>query len=183
MTIFIAGIHGTGKTYLCQSYASNNEITHKSSSDIIRGEKLNTNWSKDKRTESLDENQIALRDGVKKIIATGSKLLLDGHFTLINSRAEITPLHHETFRNLGISAVILIEANEGTISKRIQERDSERPAVNIKDFTNTERDHAKHVCKLLSLPLKILHEPTKEEFFEAVNEIIKNQENKNGINP
>ncbi|OLU12789.1 hypothetical protein BVH01_20650 [Pseudomonas sp. PA1(2017)] len=92
MTVFVAGVHGVGKSYLCQQYALEYGVLHESSSGLIRQELSLAQWSADKKVKNVDANQLALRSAVNRINHQGLSLLLDGHFVLISSGSELIRL-------------------------------------------------------------------------------------------
>lgn len=172
MTVFVAGVHGVGKTYLCQQYARKNGVIHESASGLILKEKARADWSLDKKAAEINDNQIALTRGVQKILKLGVPLLLDGHFVLIDARGDLVSLAIDVFSGLGLSGVILIEAREQLIIDRIAERDSAKSAVDVRRFLELERAHAQFVCDSLSLPLHILHEPEIMDFSDSIGKVL-----------
>lgn len=172
MTIFIAGVHGVGKSYLCQKYAVEYGVVHESASELIRKERALADWTNDKKVASIDDNQIALKSAVMRINEVENTLLLDGHFVLINSQSDFVALESNVFDGLGLTGVILIEAETNLIASRLAARDSEKSAVNLIKFIRMERDTARAVCTSLSVPLIILHEPSFKEFSDAVRNLV-----------
>ena len=85
MNIFVAGIHGVGKTYLASHAASGSGMTHTSASKLIKEERGQATWSADKRVAEVDANQQALAKAIRRHNELGIKLLLDGHFVLLNN--------------------------------------------------------------------------------------------------
>lgn len=169
MTVFVAGVHGVGKSYLCQHYASAFPVVHESASRLIRKEHAQANWSADKKVVDIDDNQVALCNAVQRITSEGASLLLDGHFVLINQISEFVPLGAVVFADLDLSGVVLLEAGPALIASRLSGRDSSKSAVDINLFLQAERAHAKAVCDALGIPLHILHEPDSEVFAQVVS--------------
>lgn len=108
MTVFVAGIHGVGKSFLCKQYVNDSSVVYESASGLIRKERARVNWSIDKKVAHIDDNQIALRAAVNRIITAGQSLLLDGHFVLINERSEFVALDSSVFQDIGITGVVLL---------------------------------------------------------------------------
>lgn len=172
MTVFVAGVHGVGKTFLCQQFAEDFPVLHESASGLIRKERALTDWSIDKRVVDVDDNQAALSRAVQRINSQGRLLLLDGHFVLINEKAEFVNLELPVFESLYLHGVVLLEANPQTIVKRLVERDASKSAVDIKSFIEAERNNAKFICDKLRIPLEILFEPDYEIFSQAVSALF-----------
>lgn len=173
MTVFVAGVHGVGKSYLCQQYALEHGVLHESASGLIRQELSLAQWSADKKVQNVDANQQALRSAVNRLNDEGLSLLLDGHFVLINSGSELIRLDSSVFDGLSLTGVILIEAAPELISSRLAERDSQKSAVDVPTFMDAENSQAQSVCRSLGIPLKILSSPTHEEFSSVVSEFFK----------
>lgn len=173
MTVFVAGVHGVGKSYLCEKYAQVCDVLHESASSLIRKEKSQLNWSADKKVADVDDNQIALVSAVRRISEQGRALLLDGHFVLIDPNSEFIRLPSSVFKDLAITGVVLIEGSPEAISSRLQNRDSTQSAVDIAKFVEAEREQAKLVCKEISASLHILHAPSEESFTETVSSLFK----------
>jgi len=170
MNIFVAGIHGVGKTYLSSQLPAGSGLKHTSASKLIKEERELPEWSSNKRVSNVDENQVALAAAVSRYNASGSALLLDGHFVLLSSDGEFLPLGANVFRSLNLTAILLIEADPDEIARRIADRDGlQRDAGWLTSFMAKERAQAEAVCFELDLPLRILSSPNYGEFAGAVD--------------
>jgi adenylate kinase len=169
MTVFVAGVHGVGKSYLCQQYEGVFTAIHESASGLIRKERALVDWSVDKKVSDIDSNQAALCRAVERICSAGKNLLLDGHFVLIGERAEFLPIDVSVFESLSISGVVLIEAEPALILSRLAARDLSKSVVDVSLFVQAERLHARAVCDRLDIPLYVLHEPDFGEFSQVVS--------------
>lgn len=169
MNVFVAGIHGVGKTYLAAQLPTHVGLVHTSASKLIREERAMPNWGTDKRVSDIDANQIALAAAVKRYNDAGTRLLLDGHFVLLNAQGNFSRLGTDVFRPLNLDGVVLIEADPQIVAARIRERDGREPDIErIREFIATERTQAQLVCGELGIPLRILDAPSLEMFVEAV---------------
>lgn len=170
MNIFVAGIHGVGKTYLASRLPSDVDLTHTSASNLIREERALPSWGQDKRVANIDDNQVALAAAVSRRNAQGSRLLLDGHFVLLDESSRFVRLGPEVFRSLNLKAVILVEAPVEVIAQRLLGRDgAHREPTFLLEFADCERTQARAVCTELALPLHILVSPTDEAFASAIH--------------
>lgn len=169
MNIFVAGIHGVGKTYLVSRLPAGSGLLHTSASKLIKEELALPDWNADKRVVDVDKNQVALTKAVARHNANGVALLLDGHFVLLNTAGEFVPLRSEIFKRLNLSAVLLIEADPKVVEIRVQNRDNlRRDSEWITTFMRKERAQAEVVCHELGAPLHILASPSDTEFTAAI---------------
>lgn len=169
MNIFVAGIHGVGKTYLASRVAPNVGMTHTSASKLIKEERALPTWSKDKHVIDVDGNQLALAAAVRRHNELGTRLLLDGHFVLLGKSDELIRLDGEVFAALNLNGVILVEEDCQTVVERIEDRDKRRVSIeHIHAFMNAERIQAQMVCSALDVTLSILVSPSPEDFAASV---------------
>ncbi len=169
MNIFVAGIHGVGKTYLASQLPADSGRLHSSASKLIKEELALPDWNTDKRVADVDKNQVALAKAVARHNTNGTALLLDGHFVLLNTDGEFVLLGVDVFKTLNLSAVVLIEADTKVVEIRVQNRDNlQRDSDWLATFMREERSQAEVVCRELSVPLRVLASPTVTEFAEAL---------------
>lgn len=169
MNIFVAGIHGVGKTYLASRLPTGNDLLHTSASKLIEEERALPGWSSDKRVSDIHENQLALVNAVARHNSTGRALLLDGHFVLLGQRGQFVALGQDVFKALNLSAVVLIEEQPAVVARRMIVRDnSYQDAAWIEEFTARERSQAELICQELHLPVTILNSPSQADFANAV---------------
>jgi adenylate kinase len=170
MNIFVAGIHGVGKTYLASRAATFAGMMHTSASKLIKEERALLTWSKDKQVIDVDENQLALATAVRRHNTLGARLLLDGHFVLLGESDELILLGDEVFSTLNLCSVILVEEDLQTVAQRIADRDQRKVSTDhMHAFMMAERDQAQKVCSVLHIPLIILVSPLLEEFVASVS--------------
>ena len=169
MNIFVAGVHGVGKTYLASRLPKSIGLLHTSASRLIKEEQATPNWGTDKRVSDVQANQIALAAAVRRHNAARTRLLLDGHFVLLDTEGVFKHLDAEVFRPLNLDGVVLIEADAPTVAARIRIRDQrEADLAHIVDFIAAEREQAQLVCDGLGIPLVILESPSVDAFAQAV---------------
>ncbi|MEO8389065.1 MAG: ATP-binding protein [Polaromonas sp.] len=173
MNIFVAGIHGVGKTYLASRLPAAMGLLHTSASKLIKEELALPEWNPDKRVTDVMQNQVALVKAVARHNSKGTALLLDGHFVLLNTDGEFVQLSAEVFKTLNLSAVLLVEADPKVVSVRVQGRDNlRRDSDWLATFMCNEREHTKAACSELNVPLRILMSPSEAEFASAVASLL-----------
>jgi len=169
MNIFVAGIHGVGKTYLASRAAPVAGMFHTSASKLIKEERALSTWTNDKRVTDVDANQRALAAAIRRHNELGTRLLLDGHFVLLDTTGEMIRLEVGVFAALRLNGVILVETDTQTVAQRIEVRDQRRASLDhLQAFMEAERDQAQKVCAELHIPLTLLDSPLPEEFSASV---------------
>lgn len=169
MNVFVAGVHGVGKTYLASRLPATLGLIHTSASKLINEERATSNWGVDKRVSDVHANQSALVAAVKRHNDAGVRLLLDGHFVLLNAQGEFSHLDADVFKSLNLDGVVVLEADPGTISTRIRERDGRDTDIShLVEFIAAERSQAQLVCDELGIVLRVLKMPSPEIFTEAI---------------
>ncbi|EWS53696.1 MULTISPECIES: ATP-binding protein [unclassified Methylibium] len=173
MNIFVAGIHGVGKTYLAKRLPAHSGLMHTSASTLIKKERALPDWNVDKRVAEVDANQLALAQAVARHNEAGMALLLDGHFVLLGQEGEFKPLDTKVFEALNLKSVVLIEAAPEVVAGRVSGRDAlHRGPAWLAEFMTKERSQAELVCAELKLPLSVLESPDDAEFSRAVGVVV-----------
>lgn len=173
MIVFVAGIHGVGKTHLGVPAAEHLGIRHATASQLIReGRGLQT-WGIDKRVSTIDENQAALIAATALLRAEAPRLLLDGHFVLRGADGVLTELDIQVFRDLKIGAVLLLETELDVVLGRLRQRgDNSWSEWELRSLADSEKSHARRVSSELCVPLKHLVSPTYEEFVSTLRAVL-----------
>lgn len=151
--IFVAGIHGVGKTSFCQRVAEALAFDHISASTLIRRAQQRSS-EQHKAVAAVAQNQDALISALQKHHWEAPVLLLDGHFCLLTTANTIELVPVATFREMSPVAVILLQEQVATIQQRLQARDSVGyPLDLLEALQTTETQQATLVCATLGIPL------------------------------
>jgi adenylate kinase len=168
MNVFVAGIHGVGKTYLASRIPVTSGFIHTSASKLIKEELSLPEWKSDKLVTDVDSNQLALAKAVARYNAGGKALLLDGHFVLLGTAGEFIPLKADVFRALNLHKVLLIEANPTIVEQRVKNRDGLGCDIDwLAVFMRNEREQAMAICSELNITLSVLVSPDVNKFVDA----------------
>lgn len=124
---FVGGVHGVGKTTMCENYARKWNAIHNSAGKII-GTKLSSAVS-EKAVKDVDYNQRILISEVKKIRRQEQLNLLDGHFSVLNKEYEIQDIHLSVFLQLGVDRIVVITDDVEGIFKRLSGRDEKTMSI------------------------------------------------------
>lgn len=169
MTIFIAGIHGVGKTYLAKPAAERLSLVYATASQLIREERGSVTWDKNKQVDEVAENQAALIRAVKRIKNNGNTLMLDGHLVLRKSGNQHERLPATVFHDLSSQAIILLTCSAQIVRNRLIDRgDSSWSIQELEDFAKAEAEHAETVVGALRIPLIRLSEPSFQDLIQVL---------------
>ena len=114
VTVFVAGIHGAGKSTICREFARLLGAFHATAGDLIRANaKATTEVTVGvKAVPNVDANQLLLLRGLAVYQARNSgPLLLDGHFVLLTPDGAIAEIPVTVYEAIAPVAVLLVEAD------------------------------------------------------------------------
>ena len=172
MIIFLAGVHGVGKTYLGSPAAASLKLPYATASSLIRAELGAANWNEQKRVQDSYRNQEALISAVSKMRKSDRRLVLDGHFVLRDAVGKLAPLSVDVFRCLGIKGAILLEAPADVVFRRLAERAAPQSLESIEELALAELQHSAQVCRELEIPLVQLHAPDEHQLRSAIQALM-----------
>lgn len=155
--IFVAGIHGVGKTTFSNKLKSKLNIAHYSASQLIRDFDPELFFA-DKRVTDIENNQDVLINSIIQNVPENF-YILDGHFTLLKKDNAIEKIPKDTFKKLGITKTILLLEQPIIIHHRIKKRDNNKFLTldEIDKMQQYELMHAKEVCDLYNIQLVTLN--------------------------
>lgn len=171
--IFIAGVHGVGKSSMCEEFSKEFSAMHKSASQLIREAKEEALEKDTKVVKDIAGNQQLLIDSVSRIRASGRNLLLDGHFALLNADSAPTPLPTDVFSDLAIDGVVVVHDDPSSIAFRMGNRDGKSMGENeIYSLQVLELERSEQVAKELCLPHVKLKSLDQSGFNKVVRELF-----------
>lgn len=153
--IFVGGIHGVGKSTLCDSAFAPAGYHCVTASSLIRLRRSHSD--REKLVDDIPDNQTALIEQLELEKITRRHLLLDGHFCLLNGEGEVEPIRIEVFEAMSPSALVLVKCDPKVVADRLTNRDKKEwcPEM-LQQFQEAEEKHAKLVAKVLQAPLTIV---------------------------
>lgn len=164
MTIFVAGVHGAGKTFAIKPACQKLGLLHASASQLIRAERGRATWEGMKIVSDVDQNQEALISAARRVRESGTTLVLDGHCVLRRAPGTHERLPIDVFRALECSSVLLIRSPVSVLLERLHARqDMSWTEAELAEFSKAEDAHSAEVAEALRIPLKILDSPTTQE--------------------
>lgn len=153
--VFVGGIHGVGKTTICQkAFAPLGYRCFTASSLIVaHGRRCDKN----KQVDNVPRNQAALIEQLAEEKRNHCRLLLDGHFTLLNSQGRIEPIDINVFEDMNPDKLILIKGDPNEIAMRLAHRDHQHWNTSlISEFQKAEEHHAALVSQHIGKKLMII---------------------------
>lgn len=139
--LFVAGIHGAGKTTFCSGLSEALGIPTYSASALIKAWRKDHSWREDKRADQISENQHALISAVRSLRQHTPFFILDGHFVLLSSDGLTTKVESRVFDELQITGTILVQSAPEIVVERLRSRDMVVWDVSlIVELMNAERE-------------------------------------------
>lgn len=148
--IFFAGVHGVGKTTACQLLWEPAGFHCVTASAIIKAAKGDVNSSK--RVADVDANQRLLVESVVNLRCTWDRLLMDGHFVIMNRLGVPERIDISVFEQLSPSVIVCLRDDPAAILQRLRDRDSQVPIASIAALQDSEIEHAERVSRHLGVP-------------------------------
>ena len=151
-TVFVTGIHGVGKNYLCDHIVGTLGIPHYGASALIK--EYNASFvAKDKSVKNVSGNQDALVCQYKQL-PPAPLIVMDGHTCLLKNGVEIERIPLSTFEQLDISSIILVSAPARTVVERMQKRDgvAHNEAL-ISQMLEIEKQYSNEIARHLHVPM------------------------------
>jgi len=161
--IFIGGIHGVGKSTICQKICRELNMEYLSASELINWKDLNEDI-KNKKVKDIPFTQNRLINGLLNTIQKGRYYLLDGHFCLLNEKAEVEKSSIDVFMQINPKGLGLSLGDIREVKTRLDFRDNRIYEYGLlEQLQNSELDYAKELSVALNVPLYI------EEYNDAMN--------------
>ena len=150
--VFVGGIHGVGKSTLCKKVSDLGGYKYFTASSLISSYGKKTD--KEKRVDQIEDNQVALLKQLELVRTKDYRVLLDGHFTLINKQGEISPVDSGVFKFMKPDKLVLFKGYPEEIAKRLKERDGKKwDSSFLEKFQEEEEKHAQRVSERINIPL------------------------------
>jgi len=170
--IFVGGIHGVGKSTVCDQLCLASNIIHISASNLIKWSEINSD-PKNKTVNNIEDTQQRLLRGLNEVVQKDTSYLLDGHFCLLNKNAEVSKIPLSLFQSINPVLLCLITGNIIEIKRNIEQRDNRIYDFDLlQQMQKEEFQHATFIASELGIGLIL---GTKEDFKdiqESINTIL-----------
>ncbi len=171
--IFVGGVHGVGKGTQCQSFSQRTGIPWFSASTIIKTEKQSAIADDTKAVADSSGNQTLLLRGVRRVLATDTTILLDGHFTILNASGSIVRIDVEVFGQLPLQGIVVLKDSPSQICDRLRQRDKREWDIGeVGLHQEAEIGHAQMVATRLSIPMLLVDAFDMGSFIKAVGAML-----------
>ena len=168
--IFIGGIHAVGKGTVCEKIAQKFNFEHLSASQILKWNEISD--LKNKKVNDFNTTQDRLLTNLDKITQPNKRYLLDGHFTLLNSKGEPEKIDESTFVGIQPKSIILLICEPKIIFERLKQRDNSTYKLDILEKMQTmEIEHAKYISQKLNIPLFTVIDGDTTSIFEYLEKL------------
>ena len=151
--ILLAGIYGVGKSTLGENLFQRRGIPFYSAGDLIshvNGEIYGAN----KVVADKEANQNILAMQIERLLGQHDRILLAGHFCIVNKHGEVDRLPRDAFKNLHLDKIILLEAEKEQILEHLRARDAKKYSPElVAALMQTERKMAYAVSAELNCPI------------------------------
>ena len=153
--IFLAGVHGVGKSSLCREVFEPAGFHCVSASSIIK--KANGEVTTTKTVSNIDSNQQKLLSGLDHLKLTQQRLIIDGHFAILNANKTIQCIDIDVFRQMAPDAIVVVKGDPQVTADRIESRDGNVwIAEFIAELQECELAHAKSVANEMNIPFYVI---------------------------
>lgn len=167
---FIGGIHGVGKSTICNDLCARLDIEYLSASQVLNWAEINTD-AKNKKVNNILLTQDRLINGLCSTVKKEKHYLLDGHYCLFDRDGKVTKIPYETFKAINPVSLHLIIGNIETIKSRIEARDKRTYEYEmLKDMQDQEIAYAKELSEKLKVNLSIGRENDYQEIYLALRQ-------------
>ena len=150
--IFVSGIHGVGKTTLCEQLKRHFSLGVYSSSQLIKKKSGFIGSDKKVIPDIARRNQLLLLDAIREI--PDDTILLDGHFCLIDMDENIMSIDEDIFEQMDFISVINVRCSSELINVRLRHRDGYGYTLELLGrFQYQEAFLAKRYCLKHNVPI------------------------------
>lgn len=151
--IFVAGVHGVGKTVFSERLSRALGVPRLSASMLI-AEHIKAPAATNKRVKNVEANQDALVAAIESHPINSKQFILDGHFCVFDSSDTVKKVSPEVFKTLAPVVVVLLHDEIQEIHKRLESREAKKFDIELLNrLQKTEIEHANEVCNLLDIPM------------------------------
>jgi adenylate kinase len=145
--VFVAGVHGVGKTTFTQKISTKLGVPTFSAGSLINSHRDRI-ASADKRVANVAANQDVLVEAVHSLALTAPLIILDGHFCVRDKSGAVNRIPLTTYESLNIRLAIILHEDPEVIQDRLYGRDgTNHTSEDIAVLQTAEIDHGTKIAK------------------------------------
>jgi adenylate kinase len=168
---FVGGIHGVGKSTICADICQQTNLNYLSASELLKWKEINSDIH-NKKVVNIPGTQDCLINRLKLTVQSDKSYLLDGHYCLLDSAGNITPIPAGTFTAMKPNSLHVITGEVCEIKRRLEKRDAKvYDADLLRQFQEKEVEHAKKIAALLSVNLSIGSQADYSQILVAIKRL------------
>lgn len=169
---FIGGIHGVGKSTICNVLCSTLNIRYLSASEVLKWIEINADV-KNKKVQNIPLTQDRLINGLIKRVEKDLHYLLDGHYCLMDKNNKIIKVPFETFEAINPVSLHLIVGDIPEIKSRLESRDQKiYDEQLLEEMQACEVNYANEISNKLGINLTIGKENDYQEITKALSKVV-----------
>lgn len=120
--VFVTGAYGVGKSTLCKLIAQKSKFSHLKASELIYSY-LKQTPPRNKQVSDVQYNQKILIQAFAMQKELHPNCLLEGHMCLLDKNNEIQKIPFNVFKELELTAIVIVTRNVVSVRKGLLERD------------------------------------------------------------
>jgi len=165
-TIFVGGVHGSGKGNVCR-YLSQEIV-----SDYVSASQLLQWTTKNKTVEDINANQNLLAILLPNTLQADKTFVVDGHFALWNKDKVIGKITQKLFEACAPNVMIVVTEESEIIVSRLKERDGiEYSQEEVEQLQSVELENARCISSNMGIPIYIVQSKDKDKIESCVLKI------------
>ena len=174
--VFVAGVYGVGKSYLCRRASNETGIPFYSAGDLI-SEQNGEKYGRNKKVTDADNNQdILIRCIEDKIV--GNDILLAGHMCVFDTNGNISKIDLNQLRKMHIKKMILLSASINEVYNNLSSRDNVLYSIaTLEELMCVEKDRFIALSELMKLPANIIEMTYSEKDVIEMKKYIEGEGN------
>jgi hypothetical protein len=173
--IFVAGVHGVGKSTLCAAVSLVTSVPSFTASELIRAKQSTLIQTGTKDVIDVANNQSILIDAVQEKTSDFEHIVVDGHVTLFSNNT-IVNISSSVFYSINVKLIILILESPNTIYSRLEKRDGNAYPVDLLRTHQTfELKHAREIASNLCIPFIAVHSDASEVIANLIVNLKNNE--------
>lgn len=154
--IFLAGIHGAGKTTFCKRVENQLGAKCYSASGLIEAV-MRQKMPENKEIRNIEQNQRLLEYAVRMMGRSCESILMEGHLCLLNKEGEIVRIPQNTFEKLKVQRIFVLTDEVSVIARRNEQRSSLLASPDfIARFQGDELAYGEELCEAMGIPFHVI---------------------------